>query len=312
MCYILGYMELVPITPGEPISPEPIEIEITPGRPPGERPLELEPGRSWSVTDSAPPLPEPEPYSSGSGVKPPKSPTSIEDAFGGRIPPGSGDMYPVYGGFPSVDEVSRYYSFRSGLRPRNKDRAFGITVHQSGYLLYARLVRRYHPRLSWAKCCETAWRFIVTHQVHHFLVDRAVSTLEGVLTIARHHSRDLWQTFHFRMQPYSCLEESACCAYSLRHVMDAAAARTLMDLQPNGYAEVSDTGSKIKSTSVELSHQKAVSRLLSMYIDHATNLRQPGLHNLMQYKDNNGGLRGDLYYNFPKDGLVSIRMRFGK
>ena len=60
-------MELVPITPGEPIVPEPIEVEITPGRPPGERALEIEPGRSWDVTDAAPPLPEPERVSASSG-----------------------------------------------------------------------------------------------------------------------------------------------------------------------------------------------------------------------------------------------------
>jgi len=114
------------------------------------------------------------------------------------------------------------------------------------------------------------------------------------------------------MQPFSCLEESACCAYSLRHVAEVGAARTLMGLQPNGYAEVSSTGTKIISTSTELSHQKAVSRLLSMYLDPATSLRQTGLHNLMQYKDNNGGLRGDLYYNFSNAGLVTIPVRFGK
>lgn len=307
-------MELVPITPGEPIVPEPIDVEITPGRPPGERPFEIEPGRSWNVTDAAPPLPEPErvPASSGwGGGEPPKAPTTIEEAFGGRGPMG-GESFLMYGQFPSVDEVSRYYSFRSGLMPRNKHRAFGITIDSSGYLLYALLVLRYHPRLSWAKCREVAWRFIVTHQVHHFLVDRAVSTLEGVLKIAQHHSRDLWQAFHFRMQPYSCLEESACCAYSLRHVVEVGAARTLMGLQPNGYAEVSSTGTKIMSTSTELSHQKAVSRLLSMYLDPATNLRQTGLHNLMQYKDNYGGLRGDLYYNFSNAGPVTIPVRFGK
>lgn len=307
-------MAVVPITPGEPIVPEPIEIEITPGRPPGERPLEIEPSRIWRVTDPAPVLPEPElelEVSGGGNRKPPRAPTSIEDAFGGIVPPSRGLPFGSYGRFPSIDEVARYYSFRSGSGPRNQHRAFGITVQKSGFLLYASLVRYYHPRLSWAQCCEIAWRFIITHHVHHFLVDRAVSTIEGVLRAAGRHSHGLWQAFHLQMQPFSSLEESTSCAYSLRHISNEAAAWTLTILQPEGYAETDRSGSKIKSTLTELSHQKAVSRLLTMYIDSSTGLRQSGLHNLMQYKDNKRGLRGDLYFNFHDVGLVEIPVRFG-
>jgi hypothetical protein len=113
------------------------------------------------------------------------------------------------------------------------------------------------------------------------------------------------------MQPFSSLEESASCAYSLRHVSDADAAWTLTSLQPVGYAETEKSGSKILLTSAALSHQKAVTRLLSMYLDSATYLRQPGLHNLMQYENNKKGLRGDLYFNFRDAGLVEIPVRIG-
>jgi hypothetical protein len=307
-------MAVIPITPGEPIVSKPTEIEITPGRPPGERPLEIEPRRVWRVTDPAPALPEPERQLGDSGRgnrKPPRAPTSVEDAFGGNFPPSHGYLIGVYGRFPSVDEVARYYSFRSGSNPRNKHRAFGITVRESGYLLYASLVRHYHPRLSWPRCCEAAWRFIVTHHVHHFLVDRAVLTMEGVLRIAGCYSHDLWQAFHFQMQPFSSLEESASCAYSLRHVSDSEPAWTLTTLQPAGYAETDKTGTKIESTLGKLSHQKAVSRLLSLYVDTTTSLRQTGLHNLMQYENNRRGLRGDLFFNFQDVGLVEIPVRFG-
>jgi hypothetical protein len=113
------------------------------------------------------------------------------------------------------------------------------------------------------------------------------------------------------MQPFSSLEESASCAYSLRHVLDSEPAWTLTTLQPKGYAETDKSGSKIESTLGKLSHQKAVSRLLSLYVDPTTSLRQSGLHNLMQYENNRLGLRGDLYFNFQDVGLVEIPVRFG-
>lgn len=135
--------------------------------------------------------------------------------------------------------------------------------------------------------------------------------MEGVLKVAGHHSPDLWQAFHFQMQPFSSLEESASCAYSLRHVSNESAVWTLTILQPNGYAETTKSGSNLTASSAALSHQKAVSRLLTMYVDPKTNLRQPGLHNLMQYLDNRRGLRGDLYFNFPHVGLVELPVRLG-
>lgn len=303
------------ITPGEPLPPSRPEIEFNPGRRPNA-PIELTPNQPIQVPDSAPSIPEPEPellaqFGKGNNGKPPKRPTLLADFFGGFVPNPYSSTFGAKNPFPSVDHVSQYHSFRNGLTPNNKDRAFGISVSSIGYELYALVIQLHHPHTSWKKCCDSAWRFIVSHQVNHFLIDRAVATLEGVLAISKSGNTNLWVNFHHQMHTFSALEESTCCAYSLRHAPNKSDALVLIDHQPSGYDAISDDGSEIITTSESLSHQKAVSRLLSLYIDSSTPYRQPGLHNLMQYESHLKGNKGDLFFNFPNGGLKTIQIRLG-
>jgi len=305
-----------PISPGEPIVPERREVDFTPGRPREEAPIELVPSRPREVPDSAPEIPEPEEellesIRGGRGGKPPKRPTTLRDFFGGYVPPPYQRAFDANDAFPSVDQVSQYHSFRNGLKPYYKDRAFGISVRMSGYQLYALVVKAHHSDTPWQRCCDVAWRFIVSHQVNHFLVDRAVSTLEGVVMIADGVHRDLWVCFHRAERPFSALEESACCAYSLRHASNKRLALTLVHVQPIGYDALSSDGNRILSAPNDLSHQKAISRLLSQYLNPTTPFRQAGLHGLMQYDDHKNGTKGDLYYRFPDGAFDTIKVRCG-
>lgn len=305
-----------PIGPGEPIVPERREIDVTPGRPPGERPIELDPNPPREVRDPAPEIPEPPKellnnIRDGRNGKPPKPPTRLRDFFGGSVPPPYQQAFGPSDAFPSVDQVAQYHSFRNGLKPRDKDRAFGISVRKVGYALYAMAVQRAHPHTQWQKCCDVTWRFIVSHQVNHFLVDRAVSTLEGALAIVGIGHRNLWECFHRDEQPFSALEESACCAYSLRNASDTTLASTLHHLQPAGYDAVSPGGDRIGSAPSDMSHRQAISRLLSQYLNPTTPYRQTGLHGLMQYENHKKGTKGDLYFRFPDGGLHSIKVRCG-
>lgn len=303
------------ITPGEPIPPERREIEFNPGRRP-QPPIELTPGDPIQVPDSAPSIPAPEPellqqFGKGNGGKPPKRPTSLADFFGGSVPNSFSSAFGATNPFPSVDDVSQYHSFRNGLSPYDKNREYGIAISSIGYELYALVVQINHPLVSWKQSCDSAWRFIVSHQVNHFLIDRAVATLEGALMISNNHQANLWERFHSQIHTFSALEESTCCAYSLRHAPNKAHAQVLIDHQPSGYDASSNDGSKITAMSETLSHQKTVSRLLSLYINPSTPYRQPGLHSLMQYEDHKKGTKGDLYFNFPGH-LRAIQVRLGR
>ncbi len=305
-----------PISPGEPIVPERREIYFTPGRPREEPPIELNPNPPQEVPEPAPEIPEPpkellENIRGGRNGKPPKRPTTFRDFFGGSVPPSYQQAFGGNDAFPSVDQVSQYHSFRNGLKPHQKDRAFGISVRTSGYQLYAIAVKAHHSDTPWQQCCDAAWRFIVSHQVHHFLVDRAVSTLEGALMIAGSGHRHLWECFHRDERPFSALEESACCAYSLRHAPKKSLASTLVHLQPADYDPMSSDGRSIGSAPNDLSHQKAISRLLSQYLEPTTPYRQSGLHGLMQYEDHKKGTKGDLYFRFPDGGFDTIKVRCG-
>lgn len=290
-----------PIEPCEPIFPEPTPIEISPGRDPELPPLE--PG-SEALSPSAPP-PEPimdlevevEPEAAGGGVR--KPPPVIK--FAGS-PEFNKPEWKNTKGFPSVDTISQYNSFRGGVTHPDRKRPFGVVVSRVGYSLYVAALRKLHRGHSEVDYRQAAWNFIVSYQIHHFLVDRAVSSLEMAFQVANKPlSHNVWQRFHQqlsgRSQHFSTLEESCGCAYSLRNAQPQHKdmALTLARLQPSGYQQQSDDGKQILMKPKDLSHQQAVSQLLGTYLNQSTSRRALGLHGLMLYANHLRGTNGDLF-----------------
>ena len=300
-----------PIRPLPPVTPEPTPIEISPGPKPARPSLE-------PISDPmAPDAPAPEPLrdllpssgGSGAGVPPTvRTSTAYPEGQPKRVCE-----------FRPVDEISQYNSFRGGKKTGHDSRPFGVVISHMGYSCYVATLRSMHPGLREDDYREAAWQFIVNHQIHHFLIDRAVSTLEGAFAVAhRSLPADLWQGFHIdcgRTQlGFSALEESTCCAYSLRNADKSHRkfALTLTRKQPAGYGEQSDDGSQILSHPTNLTHQQAVSQLLSEYLNQNASQRAVGLHGLMLYKNHINGTRGDLHIALPQTQSQSGRTASNK
>jgi len=316
-----------PIDPGEPIIPERSPIEICPGPSPTRRPLEPDPSRKPLTPEADPPEPiyepQPQPLSGGANQPPGKPPTTTlgTPAMPGPNPSGgiarndepqtatqsqrSKDR-PVKKTalcvFKPVDEISQYNSFRSGIHPPDRTRPFGIVVSLEGYSCYVAMLRDEYPDRSEADCRAAAWSFILNHQIHHFLIDRAVSTLEMAFQIAgRPLGHNVWQQFHlaYRQHPNGCspLEESLCCAYSRRNAVKGLDPLTdaLIVKQPIAYRQQSSDGKKIIAGRTNLSHGQGVSLLLGNYLNPHSRQRAVGLHGLMLYKNHLNGTSGDLY-----------------
>lgn len=288
-----------PIEPCQPIFPEPSRIDISPGRDPELPPLE--PG-SEPLSPSAPP-PEPmmdlevEPEAAGGGARKPPSDPKIAGS-----PEFDKPGWRKTVNFPSVDTISQYNSFRSGVTKPDWQRRFGVVVSRKGYSIYVAALRDCHPGLGEQQFRQAAWDFIVNHQIHHFLVDRAVSSLEMTFRVANEQlPHGVWQRFHQqyagRSPHFSTLEESCSCAYSLRNAkpQHKKLALTLARLQPSGYQQQSDDGKQILMQPENLSHQQAVSQLLGTYLNQSTRQRALGLHGLMLYANHLRGTNGDLF-----------------
>lgn len=209
------------------------------------------------------------------------------------------DQNPIV--LPSVDEISTYWSFRNSGN-------WGIAVSKNGLYQYAYCIQDNDLSLTHTQVVSVARTFIVEHQVHHFLIDRAVCTLEAVLGISGGTNRGFshWEKFQSKLRgsrvSYSPLEESLSCAYARRQLKKGESTSgfaTLLGHQPPGYHIMSDDGSKIETTPGPVSHQQAVSELLSEYI-RARNGRGLGLHGLMLYKNHLNGTDGDRL--FTMDG----------
>ena len=300
----------------KPEAPERRRIEIWPGKPPDSSPIPLE-GRRHRVEELPEEFlrePELQPDGSGRGSQEPPVPPSGNNTRG-RSPEGN----PCF--LRSVDEVSTYWSFR------NSDN-WGIAVSKSGLYEYARCLQGFGVSRTDMRTVSTqalnvarsfnadmqtvstqalnvARTFIVEHQVHHFLIDRAVCTLEAALSISGGINRGFshWEKFHNKLRgsrvPYSSLEESLSCAYARRQLKKNESAKdfaTLLRHQPQGYQLMSGDGSNIKTSAGPVSHQQAVSELLSEYI-RDRNGRALGLHGLMLYKNHLNGTSGDHYFS---------------
>jgi hypothetical protein len=309
------YPEL--IDPGEPIIPERIPIEICPGPNPTRRPLEPDPSRKPLTLKADPPEPiyepQPEPLPGGADQPPGKPPKTTvgtpampdddpETATQSQRSKSRTAKKTALCVFKPVDEISQYNSFRSGIHPPDRTRPFGLVVSLEGYSCYVAMLRDEYPDHSENDCRSAAWRFILNHQIHHFLVDRAVSTLEMAFQVAgRPLGHNIWQQFHlaYRTHPDGCspLEESLCCAYSRRNCGKGLARLTqaLIKKQPIDYRQQSSDGKKIIADRTNLSHGQGVSLLLGNYLSPHSSQRAVGLHGLMLYKNHLDGTSGDLF-----------------
>lgn len=285
-----------PEIPGiqEPRVPERRYVEIYPGKLPEVKPVPLEgpPFRVDEIPEEL--LQEPKTQNAGAGA-----------GFGFGSGFGAGDLpglpkkgKPSGANVPSVDEISNYWSFRDLGR-------WGITVSKSGLYQYAYWIQENDLGIHRSQAIATAHTFIVYHQVHHFLVDRAVSSLESVLSISgnTHNSFGYWEKFHQKFRgsrvPYSPLEESLSCAYArrqleLKKIKLAQGFATLLERQPAGYQLLSADGLKIQTFAGLISHRQAASELLSEYIRDIPG-RALGLHGLMLYENQKSGTKGDRF-----------------
>ena len=291
----------------KPIKPERSTIEIWPGRPRKSTPVPLEgPGIPVRETDveSTPPTPQTQSGGSGRGGSGSKQPPSSSDPFdfslGRSGKPGKPD-------FPSVDEISSYWSFR------NKSE-FGIAVSNRGLDLYAEAITNKVPSIPYDKARNIAENFAVQHQVHHFLVDRAVETMEALT------GDSLWlpmqKNFASNKYGYSPLEVSLSCAYARRYVTNATSVtgfNVLLALQPSGYQLCNSDGKKIKTNGGPVTHAQALSALLSGYAQRTDTpqSRIIGLHGLMLFKNHIDGTNGDLYFSV-NGNKVKIQVFYSK
>ena len=282
----------------QPIFPEPRWIEIWPGVPTEKKPVPLEgPGHGVREVNDPQPSLTPQPQTGGSGkggrgsnLPPTSAATPNNYSFkglGNEIPSGSNEPK-----FPSVDQVSNYWSFRDHKK-------FGIAVSKKGLDLYAAEVVRKNPTISAVDARLIAEDFIVQHQFHHFLVDRAVATLESIL--GRERWLPMQQNFSRSRSGFSALEESLSCAYARRQIKSEISKKgfkTLLELQPKGYQLCTEDGVKIKTTGGEVTHKQALSTLLSGYAQQTEtpHARSLGLDGLMLYKSHLNGTGGDPYY----------------
>jgi len=288
----------------KPESPERHRIEIWPGKPPESSPIPLE-GRPYRVEDLPEELSrEPKLNPGGARGGNPNNPIP-PSGTGTRGDRDKSDKDRTV--LPSVDEISTYWSFRSSDN-------WGIAVSKNGLYQYAYFIQDKDLRLTHTQAVNVARTFIVEHQVHHFLIDRAVCTLEAVLSISGGTNRgySYWEKFHSKLRgsrvPYSPLEESLSCAYARRQLKkdeSATGFATLLGHQPPGYQLMSDDGSEISTSAGFVSHQQAVSELLSEYI-RDRNGRALGLHGLMLYKDHKAGTDGDRYFTIDGKEKLSV------
>ena len=283
--------EVNPVIPEipQPIFPEPRRIEIWPGVPTEKKPVPLEgPGHGVREVNDPQPSLAPQPQTGGSG----------KGGRGSNLPPApsyapKNDDDDAFGAkFPSVDEVSNYWSFRDHKK-------FGIAVSKKGLDLYAAEVVRKNPTISAVDARLIAEDFIVQHQFHHFLVDRAVATLESIL--GRERWLPMQQNFSRSRSGFSALEESLSCAYARRQIKSEISKKgfkTLLELQPKGYQLCTEDGVKIKTTGGAVTHKQALSTLLSGYAQQTEtpHARSLGLDGLMLYKSHLNGTGGDPYY----------------
>jgi hypothetical protein len=211
---------------------------------------------------------------SGGGNRPPTSPSSFD--------PGPSEP---------TDALAWYMTFRSSGK-------WGVFITRRGLLRVATFM--VHCGVQPRKAYEYAHYMLQNHETAHFLIDRAVLTLEQNAALVSGGRRPTyWIDYHRSHRPYSDLEEAICNAYAYR-MADSTAKRFLkrfMVRQPHGYSDFA-LGMTVAGLNSP-SFQQAESQLLSDYqVEKQSEGKKRiiGLHSLLQYTDPRKGLKGDLYF----------------
>ena len=217
---------------------------------------------------------------SGGGRRPPTSPFSA-----GPRPPDP--PYPT-------DALAWYLSFRA-------EGEWGVFITRRSLLHVATFMVHYGVQPH--KAHEYARYMLQNHETAHFLIDRAVLTLElNAALLSGGRPPDYWIDYHRRHRPYSDLEEAICNAYAYRMADDTAKQflKLFMERQPHGYSDFA-MGMTVAGHNSP-SFQQAESQLLSDYqVEKQSEgkKRVIGLHSLMQYRNLGKGRTGDLYFSRP-------------
>ena len=195
---------------------------------------------------------------------------------------------PTGGTLGSSDHWAWYVSFRSADR-------WGVFISLEGLQEAALFMG--HCGADPLMAFESARYMLQNHETAHFLIDRAVLTLEmNAALLSGGQPPQYWINYHFQHLPYSDIEEALCNAYAYR-MADARAKKFLkrcMECQPHGYSDF-NLGMPLGSPR---SFIQCESQLLSDYQmgRHLQGKRRViGLHSLMQYTKPLLGEKGDLY-----------------
>jgi hypothetical protein len=194
-----------------------------------------------------------------------------------------------------IDALAWYVSFRSTGK-------WGVFISRAGLLSVGSFFVR--KGASPFDAYQIARYMLQNHETCHFLIDRAVLTLETNFAHATQgRLPTFWLNYSRRHLPYSPLEEAVCNAYAYR-MSDANAKKFVqayMERQPNGYRDV-DFVSRNSGTVIG-SFQQSESQLLSDYqVDNLAaegRNRVIGLNALMQYRKQREGTSGNLKFTRP-------------
>ncbi len=216
------------------------------------------------------------------------------------------------GGTPNDDEPNEFggterFAFYKTFRC--DDAKWGVFIYREGL---AEITRRFCSWGARPRDAQTHARYMLqNHETAHFLVDRAVLTLETTFALANNTSLpDFWVRYGRDHWPYSHLEEAVCNAYAYRMARDDAKPylKRFMSSQLPGYRNV-DFGARRDLGTTAGSFQKSESQLLS---DYQVNRGREGLqrvlgvNNLMQYKNSISGVNGDLFMTTPGSGRQKL------
>lgn len=212
---------------------------------------------------------------------------------GGRRPPGTMVGFPDDEPTPSSDHLAWYVTFR-----RLDD--WGVYISRRGRAELARFL--VHQGATAQQAYDASWYLLRNHETAHFLVDRAVHTLEASLRAESGRPADLW-LHRARKIRNDDLEEAVCNAYAYRMAASHAgsprrAIREFISRQPRGYRDIDfDTAGNGRGASpTGMTRFQAESQLLTSYLTRTatTTQRVVGLDSLMGYRNRDTGTDGDV------------------
>lgn len=212
---------------------------------------------------------------------------------GGRRPPATGVNFPDDEPTPSSDHLAWYVTFR-----RLED--WGVYVSRKGRAELAHFLVQQGADAQRAH--DASWHLLYNHEVCHFLVDRAVHTLEASLRAESGRTADLW-LHRARTVRNDDLEEAVCNAYAYRMAAmhrgaPLGAIREFVKHQPRGYRDVDfDSPGRGRSASaIGMTRFQAESQLLTSYLTRSVSTAQRvvGLDSLMGYRNRETGTDGDV------------------